>query len=394
MKFLFLTPVGSGAQKVDSSPSPTTNTMQPASSASFTSPVPDSSPNFSSPRPPTEIPTYDQDLPPLPDSIVVPPSPVVPLREAPSPPAVTTDQADIQLNLSTYDTVPAPIPAEPGTFKRFPSLPSETAKLNQTIKDESYIDMTGEAINTDPIIPLFSPTPQPFSSHAGTRTGRPNSYDHVPPPIPINKYPNRSNSITGNYDKVPPPIPSDEYIECNPEYQPQDPSGLEDRGSLPARPDPTYTGFDTLPTVERPKSRTQCIGSEDIYDIPPKHSDDTYDVPPKRTDDVNETPTMISSDIYDVPPVKADDIYDVPPGIPVAFDSIYDLPPSRHTYPLENRPNCQDDRNISSYNNASISELNENYLKNDRSPPQGLDLSQDSIYDCPPPLKTQTSFGE
>ena len=355
----------------------------PLNSPSYSRRDVECTPPVSSPpmdSPPTaldSLPTYDAALPPIPDS---PESHHSSPEHSPGPEAspmssspygshmkqtrhnIYTDSPDTR-----YDSVPAPRPLEPEYPKRRMSSPAESAKLNMVIKDESYVDMKMEPTIYDSV-----PLPRPANSGSKKQVQSPSSYDIVPLPVPSGGSTLRPKPCGSTYDIVPPPKSVlDEYVACDvpPQGKETLPGKQFAHKMAPAIPDPTYSGFDTLPAVENRSS--QDIGyvdsSNDIYDIPPRtsqYSDSIYDVPPRPHDDwsqdsiydtpppthdLGNIPHIVSShhsessyfgenemdSIYDCPPksascIGADAIYDTPPSKHYSYteDSIYDIPPT------------------------------------------------------------------
>ena len=312
-----------------------------------------------SPQPDTRnLPSYNEELPPIPpDSPNVNRQlPDVPKSESPEPMIGSPFGSHVKQNSrmhhvgspSSYDVVPPPRLAmeEPTTMKRRKSTPSESAIKNLTIKDESYVDML--------------PKGQPLSS-----------YDIVPPPRPTNEL----LSSLDNYDLVPKPRPvSDEYIPC-------EVPGLEAKHSdkydkpPPPIPDQTYTGFEKLPadqSFQQKPTRYSGAGN-DIYDTPKGSkfggNDSIYDVPPS------------SDSIYDTPPIhneaEGDSLYDIPP--PVHDEN----PNDYRTPPLQQRA-CKIGNGYMSY--AAQNGAYEHDSIYDVPP------VADSVYDTPPP--PDKDFGE
>lgn len=323
-----------------------------------------------SPQPDTRnLPSYNEELPPIPpDSPNVSRQlPDVPKSESPEPVIGSPFGSPIKQNSkmhpfgspSSYDVVPPPRLAieEPTMTKRRKSTPSESAIKNLTIKDESYVDML--------------PKGQPLGS-----------YDIVPPPRPKNEL----LSSMDNYDLVPKPRPvSDEYIQC-------EVPGLEAKHSdkygkpPPPIPDQTYTGFEKLP------------GDESFRQQPTRYSgagNDTYDTPKGSAFGGNDS-------IYDVPP-SGDSIYDTPPiHNEGESDSIYDTPPVHDENSIDYRPSPSQQRTCK-IGNGKMSYAAQNGAYEQDSiydvppvadsiydtPPPNLDFGEkDDVYDIPPQLKS------
>eukprot|EP00794_Sanderia_malayensis_P007550 gene7550-8387_t len=334
---------------------------------------------------------YDKDLPPVPDSPETQQRPTdLSLTQATQPMKQRRQQTDCS-ELSTsipssYDIVPPPRPVE---RRASGAIPLESARLNQLIKDDSYIDMQSESC---PI--SFPGTPvSPPSNHLPQHAQ--SSYDTVPPPIPASKYPTMPGPQM--YDNVPKPRPKDsydEYIDCDASYEPSNVSASRPvkKPTIPPIPDATYTGFDTLPEVgsKEPQGFNQPSYNNDIHDLSPPLTDDH---PPMR---------RLSEEKPPRPPLdkSADLIYDHPP--PPSADDIYDEPPRRVPYSSQTRKPSNSPSPPSTLSNAYLSSIyNAPPIPHRRShevpiverPVSSKDsgVYNDSIYDTPPLQNPQSS---
>jgi len=255
-----------------------------------------------------ELPSYDEELPPLPDSSSDSSDEVESTRvdlcqlTAGSPYTMGIKQSKSSLYsdppYSRYDEVPPPRgikeDALPSLVRRV-STQSENASKNNDITDESYVDM------------------QP-----------PSSYDTVPPPRLASE---PCAGGHGTYDLLPSSGgASDEYIHCE---ITKDETFKE---VPPPLPEQTYNGFDKLPPGGRDSQRYARDSATDsgIYDSPPNAMESgIYDIPPNTVEiGIYDTPpNAVESGIYDTPPNAVESgIYDIPPN---AMESgIYDLPPT------------------------------------------------------------------
>ena len=343
------------------------------------------------------LPSYEKDLPPLPDSSSSEGGDETEMftSDSPQPIIGSPFSSGIKQNKSNryeeplrtaYDMVPAPRPAVedvnlniPSSYpKRRVSTPSESAMKNMTINDESYVDMQ----QPDPS--LYDAVPKSSS----TLRYQPQGYDFVPPPKAVNKADLGNHGI---YDLVPKPVEKqDEYIPC------EILNHQVDKVLLPV-PHPTYNGFDTLPADKKVLQRR--TNEDDTYDIPPRNSEfiaslgngresydsgiadsifsdvsgvsrydgSLYDTPPindhklpfsshrEKQDRYETRPVSDGNEIYDVPPVPSRDDKKRPscPPVPNQYETqdIYDTPPVPNrndaqdiydTPPVPNRNDVQD----------------------------------------------------
>ena len=343
-----------------------------------------------------DLPSYDKELPPLPDSSSDSSDEVELTRidlcqpSAGSPYTMGIKQSKSSLYsdppYSCYDKVPPPRCIEEGglpSLARRASTQSDSAAKNSDITDESYVDM------------------QPPSSSVS-------SYDTVPPPR-LASEPYAGDH--GTYDLVTSSEGTlDEYIHCDiTKDQPF-------REVPPPLPEQTYNGFDRLPPGGRVSQRYTREGVTDsgIYDTPPNAVEsDVYDVPPNTVESgIYDLPPMTnrmyisddtvapsftgreaspnqngSQDIYDIPPLSSGtvsrlsasppssyrpnplEIYDTLPASNISPQDIYDTPP----VPNRTDRECRVNPAPGSHHHSS-SDIYD-------TPPS---LNRDDIYDIPP----------
>ena len=349
---------------------------------------------------PTNLPNYDKDLPPIPDSSSSDSfDELEPTRTESPPPVIGSPYASgIKQSRSnvyssefcaSYDLVPAPrcVPEDSISSAGFPqrrlSTPT-TAMSKMTANDESYVDMQqGNGV-------FYDAVPKP----SATLRDRPSSYDLVPPPRLAKQV---GQQRYGNYDLVPTPVPkSDEYIPCEimtceaappvtaTERKFEFRSANSCRRSVsPYNSPPGYSsGLASSAPLSSPTIFNDYHSSpptnrsfpQDVYDTHPSSRDypcqDIYDTPPISRD-------YPSQDIYDTPPVSRDlppqDIYDTPPiSRDLPPQDIYDTPPISRDYP------CQD-----IYDTPPISQdLPPQDIYD--TPPISRDVPSQDIYDTPP----------
>ena len=241
-----------------------------------------------------------------------------------SQPDLANEKPEVKPESYTYDIVPPPRPAKgqedsssqvpPSTIPRSKSF-SESKNASKSPIFESYVDMQPARPHADSYVDMtasdtyiemtldtaHSDSYVDMKPEVGNAPSE--NYDIVPPPRPLTRALDEATDSNGlndrytTYDLVPPPRPSrdDEYMNFDAPVSPEasQVASSENYRTVPPIPEPTYSPYDTVPSV--PSTPVRGIRQTPTY-----RASELYDVPPCRT-----ASGPISDSIYDVPPSLA-----------------------------------------------------------------------------------------